>query len=226
MKIKSLIAIIAVILASLTAVEAQTTKKKVAQPGISQEAMNSLRCNLLNGKVMSSTVTHVENGKTVTVSMTFNAKGQILSQTNSWSKNDYSYYTDKKYKKNGNIVVVTYGKNKRVDTDDYGERFNISYLFNQYGQLKKVSDNHDFMIITTEYFYKTDNAKLPFKEIYSASEGGQAWTTTYTYEYISTDAQGNWTKRKVTAVEVEEVDGMAPQKSTKTYTETQKLTYF
>lgn len=228
MKIKSLITAIAVIIATLTAVnmDAQTAKKKATPSGISQTAMNSLKCNLLYGKVKSATVTTVRDGKTLTSSMTFNAKGQIISEKNSWSKHDYSYYTDKKYKKDGNIVVVTYGKNKRVDTDDYGERFNTTYTFNQYGQLKETSDSHDFMNQSTEYFYKTNDSKLPYKEIYSGGEGGEWWTTTYTYEYISTDAQGNWTKRKVTADEVLEGEGMESQRSSETYTETQKLIYF
>lgn len=224
MKLKSIILSFAVIVSAMTAANAQTAKKSTTA-GIPQSEMTSTRCNLLMGNVKSSVVTSTQNGKTDTTSKTFNAKGQMISE-NSWQKVSYKYYTDKKYERNGTVVVVTYGKNKRVDTDDYGERFSISYQFNANGQLVQVSDNHEFMNNEYKYYYKTDKSKLPYKMEYSGGEGGEWWTITYEYQYLITDAHGNWTKRKVTETEVYESEGSNPSKSTKTYTETQKLTYF
>lgn len=226
MKIKLLVTIFAIVISSLLTIEAQTAKKKTTQARLPQAAMNDLRCWQLHGKVKSSTITYQSDDGPRYTTLKFNAKGQMTNAANNWVKTIYTYYTDKKYKKGDVVVLISYGKNKRVDMDDYGERFTTTYEFNANGQLIEKSDNHDFMNDNTKYYYKSKDSKLPYKKVNSGGDASGSWNATYTYKYLAIDVHGNWTKREVTCVSAYEEYNVSSSKNTETYTETQKLIYY
>lgn len=189
---------------------AATAKKAATTTGIAKSEMTDARCLGLYGPVKTVKITSNTNGETQVTTYKFNAKGQLTSATKWGNTETYTWSTDTKYKKGSTPVVITYGKNKRVDTEDVGESLSTTYIFNANGQLTTINRNMWLAESTSKYLYKTTSDKLPYKESSSGIDEGDEWSNVENYQYLSTDSHGNWTKRKVNGK----------------YTETQVITYY
>ena len=76
-----------------------------------------------------------------------------------------------------------------------------------------------------QYNYTYNSKGYISKAIYETSEGDCTWTTTFTYTYQDFDENGNWTKRSFKAVTKEDCEGEKPTTSSRSGTDTRKITY-
>jgi len=110
------------------------------------------------------------------------------------------------------------------------------YFSHSFDKYRRITDETEatYDPQTTKYSYKSDAEPFPCKKVTTSywEEGGTEYT--YEYEYMETDAKGNWTKRKVTETEktitYEYVGNEEKMKETvapaKTYIETAMITYY
>ena len=111
------------------------------------------------------------------------------------------------------------------------EGLSISYHFDKYRRIIEQVEV-SYSPLEAKYFYKSDADPFPYKRVKSAYWEDGYSEEIYEYEYLTTDAKGNWTKRKVSVTKTtseSDINGNNKKVTTspvKTYIETATITYY
>lgn len=191
---------------------------------LTHEQMTACKAEGLYGKVKSMTDT---NGMTIT----FNERGDIINKK--WkdgSEAVYSYTNPYQYTVDGQVSYkITFDGNKRIMTEASELDPPEHWIFDNQGRLIEK----EFMVwpaLATETYAYNGSEKLPNTMKRGEYDENGTYDFTETYQYITIDTYGNWTKRKVNLTEKTSEyvqngeDKVTTQ--TKTYYETRTITYY
>ncbi len=93
-------------------------------------------------------------------------------------------------------ITIKNGERDDIDTQGNGDFACYKWMFDDAGRLISKRSSIEFYVTTVTYEYHGDD-RLPYKITSSEGEGGGSGDSSETYNYISTDSYGNWTKAKV-----------------------------
>lgn len=175
------------------------------------------------------------NVKTVTdnkgESISFNQLGNIISiESKEDGKRTYSYSSPSQYTVDGyGPYKITFTDNSRIVTDTSDPGVPDVYTFDNQGRLMTHQFLYYMSIDTETYKYK-GSEKLPSMMIFEDHYETGEELYTNSFENITIDAYGNWTKRKVTITQesTEYVENGKDKVTTetKTFYETRTITYY
>lgn len=103
-----------------------------------------------------------------------------------------------------------------------------TYLFDKQGRIISINGWLDGPLVEIKYGYAKDSDRLPSTETTVSEDIGVSYTYVRKYEYVETDARGNWTKARVTTKTTEtdtEVNRVISSQS-ETSTSTRTITYY
>lgn len=196
----------------------------VSSAKLKPEQMTGWRSKGLYGRVK----TVVDNKGDVT---TFNPLGNIIGvKWKSGGGNDYLYTAPTRYTINEyGPFNITFTDNKRIETNTKEPDIPDQYTFDSAGRIIEYQYLSCPARATERYAYK-GSEKLPYKMVLHNCDEYGDYLHTDIYQYITIDAHGNWTKRRVnSSLKTEEYVENANNKvttETKTFYETRTITYY
>ena len=181
-----------------------------------QVRMSGWAAHGLAGRVKS--VTYSSGDK-----LEFNENGNLISDNR-------QYESPVKYKWHGETYHILFpGKNTRYEKWESGttEDIGIYYNFDDSGRIISIQNTLNYVIDATYYEYDKQSRQPSSMMMVAGDETGST-KTTHNYSDINIDRNGNWTKRSVEKIIVDEdfeTEALNETKST-SFTETAEYEYY